>query len=277
MDVLGVHGIAQRGRRDLSDTWSQALGLGWPRDGGLPPRVDVPYLSRLLDRRSGHLGDDAPLEADEAQFLWQAAREQLGVDDDTLDRLLVERATLGALPPGLVAAACAVDERLGAVLRLTGPVWPGTLREVYRYLRWPDVRDGVRHELFRFGERPEPDLVLGHSLGSVIAYDLAVHGGPVRRLVTFGSPLGLRTVREHPTLLDGAGEPPAVWVNAYDPADFVAGATGLAGLWPQVRDIVVDNGRDAHGARHYLAQPQVGAAVAGLLRADGADPGGCAR
>lgn len=266
MDVLGVHGIAQRGQRELSDTWTQALGLGWPDDGGVPPRVDVPYLSRMLDQRSGHLGaDDALLEPDEARFLWQAAREQLGVDDDDLDRLLVEHATL-APPHGLVAAVGAADERLGDVLRLTGPVWPGTLREAYRYLRWPDVRDSVRRELFRYGERPEPDLVIGHSLGSVIAYDVAVHGGPVRRLVTIGSPLSLRTVREHPTLVDGAGAPPATWVNAYDPADIVACGTGLAELWPQVRDIVVDNGRDAHGARHYLAQPQVGKAVAGLLR-----------
>lgn len=149
VDVLGVHGIAQRGQRDLSVSWTQALGLGWPDDAGVPPLVDVPYLSRLLDRRSGHLGDDdAPLEPDEAEFLWQAAREQLGVDDEALDRLLVERATLGALPHGLVAAAGAVDQRLGAVLRLTGPLWPGTLREVYRYLRWPDLREGVRHELF---------------------------------------------------------------------------------------------------------------------------------
>jgi len=267
VNVLGVHGIAQRGQRDLSVTWTQALEQGWPDDAGASPGIDVPYLARLLDQRSGHLGDDDTLlDADEAQFLWEAAREQLGVADDELDQLLAEHATLSrAFPEGLVAAAGAVDERFGAVLRLTGPVWPGTLREVYRYLRWPDVRAGVRQELFRFGERPDPDLVIGHSLGSVIAYDVAVHGGPVRRLVTMGSPLGLRTVREHPTLLDGAGEPPATWVNVSDRADIVAGGKGLGSFWPQVRDIVVDNGRDAHGARFYLAQPQVGAAVAGLL------------
>lgn len=268
MNVLGVHGIAQRGARDLSVTWTQALEQGWPDGAGAAPGIDVPYLSRLLDQRSGRLGgDDAPLGADEAQFLWEAALEQLGdVDDDELDQLLAEHATLGrAFPEGLVAAVGAVDERFGAVLRLTGPVWPGTLREVYRYLRWPDVRAGVRQELFRYGERPDPELVIGHSLGSVIAYDIAVHDGPVRRLVTMGSPLGLRTVREHPTLLDGAGEAPATWVNVYDPADIVAGGKGLGSFWPQVRDIVVDNGRDAHGARFYLAQQQTGAAVADLL------------
>ncbi|MCL2668424.1 MAG: hypothetical protein FWF02_12085 [Micrococcales bacterium] len=268
VDVLGVHGIAQRGARDLSDTWSEALEEGWPDGAGMAPAVDVPYLAGALSQTRGHLGDDdMPFEADEAQFLWQAACEQLGdLDDDALDQLLADHATLGrAVPPGMVAAAGQVDERFGAVLRLTGPVWPGTLREVYRYLNSADVRDDVYRELFRYGDRPAPDLVIGHSLGSVMAYDVAVHRGGVPRLLTVGSPLALRTVREHPMLLVDASAPPQTWVNVYDHADIVAAGKGLAEFWPHVADIEVHNGRDAHGIRPYLSQPQVGAAVAGML------------
>ncbi|MCL2423916.1 MAG: hypothetical protein FWD11_08525 [Micrococcales bacterium] len=267
MDILGVHGIAQRGARDLSDTWTQALELAWPPDAGRPPTLDVPYLAGALSQTRGHLGaDDVPVDLDEAQFLWQAALEQLDLDDDdALDEHLAEHATLGrAVPPALVDIAGQVDERFAAVLRLTGPAWQGTLREVYRYLNSADVRDEVYRELFRYGDRPDPDLVIGHSLGSVMAYDVAVHRRDIPRFLTMGSPLGLRTVREHPTLLDDAADPPPTWVNVYDRADIVAVGKGLAEFWPHIADIEVHNGRDAHGARSYLGQPDLAAAVAAM-------------
>lgn len=71
-------------------------------------------------------------------------------------------------------------------------------------------------------------LLLGHSLGTVVAYDYLrrTPDAPVHALITFGSPLGLPTVRRRlvdtggPTVFpDGLGG----WHNVFDPDDFVVG------------------------------------------------------
>src|SRR5262249_61401873 len=70
-----------------------------------------------------------------------------------------------------------------------------------------------------------PCVVVGHSLGSVVAYAvLRTDPRPlkVRAYVTVGSPLAIRAIRDR---LRPIGFPkPAVasWYNAYDPKDVVA-------------------------------------------------------
>lgn len=111
------------------------------------------------------------------------------------------------------------------------------LREVLYYLRNEDhrgvrVRDTIRARFdaaFRAG-----DVVVAHSMGSVIAYDcLCRHNDATApkagALVTFGSPLGLDFLRAalpvahhgnreklvHPRRLGGR------WLNAFDPRDWI--------------------------------------------------------
>ena len=76
-------------------------------------------------------------------------------------------------------------------------------------------------------------ILLGHSLGSVVAYDaLSEYPDlPVPGLITLGSPLGLPTVRRR---LRTRRFPPGVarWVNVYDPRDFVTGREPLQAHFP---------------------------------------------
>ncbi|MFF2330169.1 MULTISPECIES: hypothetical protein [unclassified Streptomyces] len=69
------------------------------------------------------------------------------------------------------------------------------LKQVRRYLLDPELRITARR---RVQEQigPETRVVVGHSLGSVIAYEAlcAMPGHPVKALVTLGSPLGMRMV-----------------------------------------------------------------------------------
>ncbi|MFE7400000.1 alpha/beta hydrolase [Streptomyces sp. NPDC057557] len=69
------------------------------------------------------------------------------------------------------------------------------LKQVRRYLLDDDLRTAARE---RVQEQIGPDthVLIGHSLGSVIAYEAlcAMPGHPVKALVTLGSPLGMRMV-----------------------------------------------------------------------------------
>jgi pimeloyl-ACP methyl ester carboxylesterase len=131
----------------------------------------------------------------------------------------------------------------------------------------------------------ETRVVVGHSLGSVVAYEaLCAHPEwPVQALVTLGSPLGIRNMifdRLNPAPAVGAsGEiqgrwPGEVqsWVNVADAGDVVALVKDLRSLFgSRVDCYLVHNGSRAHDVRPYLTAAETGAAiVAGL--AGGAGP-----
>ncbi|MFJ8111386.1 hypothetical protein [Streptomyces sp. NPDC096132] len=133
------------------------------------------------------------------------------------------------------------------------------IRQVYRYLHH-DIGDRIRTEVRAVLHRPGPRLVIAHSLGSVIAFDMLtrpdIGPGPdgLTTLVTCGSPLAWPTVRRSlgRDVLDLPGG--VDWVNLHAAGDIVA-VTGLAGIAPAVRDEPVYNGRaEPHAAGHYLSQ-----------------------
>lgn len=128
----------------------------------------------------------------------------------------------------------------------------------------------------------EPLVIVGHSLGSVVAYDLLTRWDPGRRvegIVTTGSPLGLPAVQRH--LLGHGGISPApvpgpvparagAWVNGYDVRDVVAILNPLApnlaeAADGQVRDVRVDAGDEPHAVVGYLEEAEVARAVAALI------------
>ncbi|MBB5707809.1 hypothetical protein [Sphingopyxis panaciterrulae] len=80
------------------------------------------------------------------------------------------------------------------------------------------------------GDRP---VVVGHSLGSVIAWKLlaqweaAGRAGQVRQFVTMGSPLALRTIRKRAPQPFRRPAFVAEWRNYYAATDLVAGGQGL--------------------------------------------------
>ena len=88
-----------------------------------------------------------------------------------------------------------------------------------------------------------PGCVIGHSLGSVVAYEYLCRYQPasVELLVTLGSPLGIPNLvfdRLTPAPSSGAGAWPgavADWVNVADPDDIVALRKHLAAAVPRAR------------------------------------------
>jgi hypothetical protein len=274
--IIGVHGIMnqQLGRHQLIDDWGPALADGLERAAGhrVPiPDLDIVFYGDLFlpeDPRGGKGtgGEFTELTPDDADALSPFAEEVAGpltsgpVPDE-------EPPTKGrtSVPLPLQPILRTLDRRFGS--RKSSLLFLGELKQVRRYLLDPPIKaeaDKRAEEVIGDGGR----VVIGHSLGSVVAFEFVRQHPdyPVDLLLTLGSPLGLRTVRElMPDPGYGGDLLPsnvARWVSLRDPRDPVACAGDLSRFWPGVSDDpTVNNQGDAHAVGRYLGKRQAGTAV----------------
>jgi hypothetical protein len=116
-------------------------------------------------------------------------------------------------------------------------------------------------------------VIIGHSLGSVLAADLLYHLPPavdVGLLVTIGSPLARKPVREHLRRIRSQFpfERVGPWLNVVGVLDPVAVGAGITEQFPEALEVFVDTGKPsltAHAATTYLDQDVVAQAFAWLL------------
>ena len=142
-------------------------------------------------------------------------------------------------------------------------------KQAHNYLKDPEIRAQVLHRILT--KLPESGrlVIVGHSLGSVIAADLGRRLPPgleVAGMVTIGSPLAngsfdvdkLReTLKEPPTNL-------AWWVNFWNAPDPVAAHRGVSSVFPWMVDFRIDTkkvGTKAHAATEYLSNEAVATAI----------------
>jgi len=136
------------------------------------------------------------------------------------------------------------------------------VRQIHQYLSDPVARHAARDEVARL-VADDTRIVLGHSLGSVAAYEALCRltDSPVRLFVTLGSPLGIRPHvfdRLGSVLTAGRRSWPAGldrWINLFDRRDVVAfrRLTPLFGNGRQIAERAVANGVRPHRASSYLA------------------------
>ncbi|MFC4611430.1 alpha/beta fold hydrolase [Streptomyces maoxianensis] len=138
-----------------------------------------------------------------------------------------------------------------------------TFKDVHAYFfggAGAAIRDVVREALDDLDGAPV--AVVGHSLGSIVAYEvLAEQEREVELFVTVGSPLAITEVQDHLV------KPPAVpagvmaWRNASDLRDLVALDHTLRPEYAPtelVTDLLVTNdSRNHHGISQYLENPDV--------------------
>lgn len=150
------------------------------------------------------------------------------------------------------------------------------LVQVTRYLTEPDLRRTVLDRVATL-IGPETRVLIGHSLGSVVAYEAAcLLDRPLPLLLTLGCPLGLRTIVAERVQPQPPCYPPRVqrWVNVADRDDLIAAEPDLekllTGSIPQgavlESGVTVDNGAEPHSAAFYLAKRQVGEPIGETLR-----------
>jgi hypothetical protein len=149
-----------------------------------------------------------------------------------------------------------------------------SLVQVTRYLTEERVREAAQRAVLAL-IGPETRVVVGHSLGSAVAYEVAHRlEQPLPLLVTLGSPLGLDTVVYPKLRPQPPTFPPHVrrWVNVADRSDLVAAEPDLAPFFGTVPEeavfdsrATVDNGAEPHRATFYLTKAEVGRPLAECL------------
>ena len=274
VDVLGLHGIGQQqsGRNQMLPDWQAGLndgverarGRDWPK-----PSLDLAYYGDLFlaaaDTKGGAAANLESPDEDLMSFFERVQDEVVDPDEP------LPAETLGrkkGLSPSVTRLGAWLERRFGVAGKL---LFYGDLVQVRRFQRDDELADAVLDRL-REVLPDGPRVLVGHSLGSIVAYEalctIPDHG--VRTLVTLGSPLGLRSIREalrFPALGRIPALPPGVhrWVNVYDRGDPVSLAGGLGTYWPEVDDATVDNGKNSHAVLRYLGKKVTGETVAGAL------------
>ena len=146
------------------------------------------------------------------------------------------------------------------------------LRQVRRFLHEADIKAKILERVAN-AVKPDTRVLIGHSLGSVVAYEaLCAHPDwPIDRFITLGSPLGIYNVvfdALTPKPIDGCGTWPGQirqWVNIADSGDIVALNKKLAPMFGNVTDVLTDNGWKSHDAIRYLTSREVGNAISNAL------------
>jgi hypothetical protein len=285
LTVVAVHGVGNSFGADVTPerkeelravraaAWAGHLAEGL---GTTAERIDLDfayYADRLLPRIAEQGGGspdgiDDPLE----QEMLTAWSTRLGVPMEVVQGHLT--VPLRQITSWVAARFDLAEGPLSVFIRVL-------FREVAAYLREPDssVRLAAREEVAERIARKRPDVVIAHSLGSVVAYE-ALHAHPELRpdlFLTLGSPLALPQVvfhRLHPT---PQGEPPNVfglrppsagrWVNIADPGDPVSVPPQLS---RHFKGIALDHTAaiapfDFHQARNYLRSAATAATIGPYL------------
>ncbi|MBB2984861.1 hypothetical protein [Terracoccus luteus] len=264
--VLYLHGV---GDHTTDEKWRTTLeqslqDLGYP---GLdqvgvicaPKYTDLLSTDSLPKVAAPHRARDPKddrLERRRAYELGQGRMRRLLAVDDVID------------PPRGVFSGVPDDIVDGLTQGVTA--FQPTLKQAGRYMRNANLRATILNRVLQ--ELPQCDelVIIGHSLGSLVAIDLLDHLPPtcsVSRLVTLGSPAGLPVMHDNTERLlkDFPYGQVRSWVNVLSPLDPVTGGRGLTWLFAAAHDLRVDMPFKVHAASAYLRQPKVGLAVGEAL------------
>jgi len=281
--VVCVHGVGQQ--RETAETlhalWAPALcgGVGLAGGSLAETEVQCAFYGDLFRPPGRHLAAGGPLiraqdldefEQDLLAVWWEeAARTDVGV-------VAPGARTLAVRTPGGVQAALRALSGSRFFAALGQWALMGDLRQVRDYLGRLDVRQVARQRVAA-AVGPDTRVLVGHSLGSVVAYEAlcANPGWPVLMLVTLGSPLGIPNLifdrlepAPAPTVPPGPGPrgqwpgTGRTWVNVADQGDVVALVKDLRGRFgPRVDCWLIDNGAHAHDVRPYLTAVETGRVI----------------
>jgi hypothetical protein len=283
-----IHGIAQGGKRpdDLKATWTATLKEGF--DAASKPfpvnlAVDFPYYADTLDNFVAQMNLPTAAEVvakgtgqntQYEQFM-QSALAEVKSNADISDAEVTARMDLGVPQEKGIqnwawvqAIARAIDDRFTGAATFTIERF---LRDVYLYVTNRAISQQI-NKIVEDKLSAEPTLVIGHSLGSVVGYNVIVKNHTTRdfrKYITVGCPLGLRAISSklgipaNPLGKDS-------WYNAYDERDVVA-LNPLDDIYFPADPAIINNNRvknktdNRHGIIGYLNDANVAAQVAAAL------------
>ncbi|HWM58339.1 MAG TPA: hypothetical protein VNO83_10935 [Pseudonocardia sp.] len=258
---------APAGDRSVMAYWSDLLHPQPPTDGG-------PELPEIPEADPGEVRDEvepAELIAETLAEIKGTGLELPGGATARLDPWLTEMAyvadALANGDSGVTAEALPLPR--AARVAIFRALVKRTFADVYAYFfdgAGDALRDRLRKRLDAIDGRA---VVIGHSLGSIIAYDtLSRTAHDVPLLVTIGSPLAVTEVQDLVSQPLRVPDGVLQWRNVADGRDLVA-------LDPTIRPeyapadrttdfLVVNDSPSHHGGLEYLASQPVRSAVAAL-------------
>ncbi|MER0478598.1 hypothetical protein ABR737_09650 [Streptomyces sp. Edi2] len=286
--IVVVHGIGKQysGANSLHGPVSAALLDGLNRAGVTevkPDSVHVAFYGHLF-RSPGtaptkgnlaytHRDVTEPFEIELLIRWWTEAHR---VEPDRVPPP-VATGTNKATTPQTVQRALYALSRSHFLARAADRFLIGMLKQLRLYLTTPDVRERVQAEIAA-AVTPDTRVIVGHSLGSIVSYEaLCAHPEwPIHTFVTLGSPLGIPNLvfdRLLPKPRLGKGSWPGnvrAWTNLCDRHDVVALTKRLAPLFSDgenvIRDVVIENGWQAHAIESHLTAAETGEAISEGLR-----------
>lgn len=275
--IVVVHGIGQQylGPRTLHRNVAAAVVDGVTLAGGPPVTEDDVTVAFYGDwfRPPGRKGSESEptgeeldrFERDMLFAMWEAAARA------EPDRVPDPASGTRKIPtPVTVQRALDALSHSRSLAEVADHFLLGTLRQVRRYLTEPGMRERACERVTACIDA-QTAVMIGHSLGSVVAYEALCANTqlPVTALVTLGSPLGIRNLvfdRLRPPPLAGRGHWPGSvrhWTNVCDRHDVVALVKQLAPRFGQgLNDECVNNGWRVHDLVAHLTAVETGRAVA---------------
>jgi hypothetical protein len=263
--LVCIHGRGQFGKdpAELKRKWAAGLNFGLTAAGRKtvnPDKLVLPFYGDLLEAKkiqavqSGASIDLESASAVRDQHISPLMPEKVAQVESDLLKIPGARRLLQ-----LIADRTDVDQELIQAYLTDVAVY-------YRFAR-NEVLELIRAEL---PGGDEPIVLLGHSLGSVVAHDLLQDAALRDRTMLFftaGSPLGLQACYKN--LLAGGPVHPKVkaWASTFDADDFVALGHPIAPIYGQpLEDLRVDNPPNkAHSIEQYLSHDRVAGRIADAL------------
>jgi len=278
MKLVLIHGRGQASQdpAQLKHNWLAALRYGCDRGHVQLPAdtvVEFAYygdlLADLVAQVGAPLGQElrakgpvtVPNSALQGEILTEIAAHA-GVSDSDI------RLETGNLPiqkgPANWEWVQAIIRALDHIPGLNSRLIDAFTRDVYVYLTYSGVRAQV-DKVVADALGDEPCVVLAHSLGTVVAYNVLRARAAMPyypKLVTLGSPLGIQAIKQQ--LATPLVSPPCIgqWFNAYDDRDVVALAPlddRTFNVTPPIinKSDVLNFTDNRHGIEGYLADPVV--------------------
>lgn len=296
--VIYIHGAGNKPPRDdLKRTWDQDL---FGRDMG--QRTRMAHYADLLHAQPGAIGSDAGTPDEALAALAAATGEPLATlgegsagaramaaEEAKLFAGLTPRGQALALRLSIDMATRAASQPLTLEDSVTGvlPLPPSVRRLLLRQLLqrlipdadsyiFTDKRNAIQDRLRQALDAVAgPVVVVSHSLGTMIAYDVLSEprfaGRAVPLLVTLGAPLGYTEIQDVIAKPLRIPPPVGLWANFADPLDVITLDTTLSddfGGGPRIVDTQVDNpSPNNHDSGGYLRAPQVRSRVAAAVPA----------
>jgi len=278
--LVYIHGRQQQNldAQEQKDRWTESLRAGmkaqnldFPLDDS---DIKFAYYGNTLDaleREAPH--PDVIIKGDEVSLADAEAAFMAGV----LESVARSFDDFGA-DGGIIEMGLANNPKVLRLLRwlnthhpeVGAPILFLRTHDVYRYVTnqrvFTLINDGVKPAL----SRNEPNIVVAHSLGTVIGYSILstlsrADGWDIPLFVTLGCPLGVSKIKSE---LAKVAFPSTVgdWLNAYDPLDVVALHPLDRDTFPTSNPIenhgdVVNTAEDHHGIEDYLSDPVVSARI----------------